>query len=175
MYDVNTGAAKGESVRFTVCGADGKALSESVETVYKVPVASEVVIHGLDNADFDYSVLTGGADNTAYTAEVNGLSGYGAWALQNVSEEYTYTDVNGEKYKCRFTKAWKAGKGTETNRSLYFTPKSECKVTAVFKGGDAARSMKIAQNRSVLTKPCIRRKVICHTPIPAISCRTCKP
>ena len=152
VYDVNTGAAEGESVRFTVCAADGKALSESVETVYRVPVASEVVIHGLDNTDYDYSVLTGGADNTAYTAEVNGLSGYGAWALQKVSEEYTYTDVNGEKYECKFTKAWKAGKGTETNRSLYFTPKSECKVTAVFKGGDAARSMKIAQNGTVLTE-----------------------
>ena len=145
-FEIETGAADGETVRFTVCDADGKLLSEAFEKVYTNPVDSEIVVYSLNSTEYDYTVLTGGTDGTEYSDTVNGLSGYGAWVLASKSGKYTYTDVNEKTYEYSFTKAWQAGTGKQTKRSLYFTPKAACKVTAVFLGGEAARSMTIYQS-----------------------------
>ncbi|MGN0149736.1 MAG: glycoside hydrolase family 3 C-terminal domain-containing protein [Clostridia bacterium] len=145
-YEITTGASDGETVRLTVRDNDGKALSEYVDKVYNTPVDSEIVVYSLDGTDYDYSVLTGGTDGTVYTDTVNGLSGYGGWTLVSKSDKYTYSDVNEKTYEYSFTKAWQAGAGSQTKRSLFFTPKSPCKVTAVFLGGEAARSMTVYQD-----------------------------
>ncbi len=144
-YEIEAGAQNGETVNITVCDADGNALSEAVEKVYLTPVDSEIVVYTLDSTEYDYSVLTGGEDGVAYTDTVNGLSGYGAWATDK-GTTYTYLDVNEKEYNYTFTKSWKAGTGNKTKRSLYFTPKAPCKVTAVFQGSEAARSMNIYQS-----------------------------
>ena len=104
--------------------------------------------------DYDYTVLTGGSDNTAYEQTVNGLSGYGSWAVASKSTKYTYSDVNEKTYDYSFTKAWQAGGGSTTNRCLYFTPKAPCRVTALFNGGEAIRSMTIYQSEdNNITQP----------------------
>ncbi len=145
-FEIATGATDGETVRLTVCDANNNPLSESVEKVYVTPADSEIVVYSLDSKDFDYTPLTNGTDKVAYTDTINGLSGYGKWAVASKSGKYTYTDVNDKTYEYSFTKAWQAGAGGQSNRNLYFTPKAPCKVTAVFLGGDAARSMTIYQS-----------------------------
>lgn len=145
-FEIATGAADGETVKLTVCDANNYPLSESFEKVYVTPADSEIVVYSLDSKEFDYSVLTGGTDGTAYTRIVNGLSGYGAWVVAKKNAAYTYSDVNEKTYDYSFTQAWQAGSGGTTKRSLFFTPKAPCKVTAVFLGGDAARSMTIYQS-----------------------------
>ncbi len=148
-YELETGANPGETVKLTIRDESGKDLSESVEKVYKVPVDSEIVVYTLNSKEYDYSVLSGGTDGEAYTNTVNGLSGYAAWVIKNGSAPYTYLDVNEKAYEYNFTQAWQAGSGKETKRSLYFTPKSECKVTAVFNGAEG-RDMYISQNGTKL-------------------------
>ncbi len=145
-FEIATGALDGETVRFTVCDADNNALSEPFEKAYTTPVDSEIVVYSLDSKEYDYTVLTGGTDGTAFTDTVNGLSGYGGWVLASKSGQYTYSDVNEKTYDYSFTKAWQAGAGSTTKRSLYFTPKAPCKVTAVFLGGEASRSMTVYQS-----------------------------
>ena len=145
-FEIATTAVDGETVRLTVRDADNNDLSESVEKVYTTPVDSEIVVYSLNSTDFDYTPLTGGTDGTAYTDTINGLSGYGAWVLADKEGAYTYTDVNEKTYNYSFTKAWQAGAGSQTKRSLYFTPKAPCKVTAVFLGGEAVRSMTVYQS-----------------------------
>ena len=153
-FEIETGALDGETVRFTVCDTDNNPLSESFEKVYTTPVDSEIVVYSLDSTDFDYTPLTGGTDGTAFTDTVNGLSGYGGWVLASKSGTYTYTDVNEKTYDYSFTKAWQAGAGSTTKRSLYFTPKAPCRVTAVFLGGDASRSMTVYQSdENTFTQP----------------------
>lgn len=142
-YEITTKAAEGESVRLTVRNAEGKDLSEVFEKIYKVPVDSEIVVYTLNSKD--YRVLSGGTDGEAYSANVNGLSGYGSWKVVDSPETYTYYDVNEKSYEYSFTQAWQAGSGGETKRSLYFTPKSECRVTVVFNGAQD-RDMYISQN-----------------------------
>lgn len=144
-YEIETTAQNGETVKITVCDANGNSLSETVEKVYLTPVDSEIVVYSLDSTEYDYSVLTGGTDGVAYENTVNGLSGYGAWSTDK-GTTYTYLDVNEKAYNYTFTKSWKAGTGSKTKRSLYFTPKAPCRVTAVFQGGEAARSMNIYQS-----------------------------
>ncbi len=145
-YEINTGAADGETVRYTVVDGGGTNRSESFTAVYTTPVPSKIVAYYLENPYYDYSVLTGGTDNTAYTATVNGLSGYGSWTDSTVSKaDYTYVDVNDNEYNYSFTHSWAAGSGSTTKRCLYFTPEAPCKVTAVFYGSEAARSMTIKQ------------------------------
>lgn len=145
-FEIATGAADGETVRLTVCGADNKPISESFKKVYNTPADSEIVVYSLESKDFDYTKLTGGTDGTEYADKVNGLGGYGSWVLASKSGKYTYTDVNEKTYDYTFKKAWQAGTGSQTKRSLYFTPKAPCKVTAVFLGGEAARSMTVYQS-----------------------------
>lgn len=153
-YEIATGAAEGETVSLVVSDASGNPLSQTVEQVWKAPVDSEIVVYSLDSTGFDYSVLTGGTDKNAYDKTVNGLSGYGAWIVANQKTNYTYSDVNEKTYDFSFTKAWQAGAGSTTNRCLYFTPKAPCKVTALFQGGEAARSMTIYQSDDVMiTQP----------------------
>ncbi|MGN1116970.1 MAG: fibronectin type III-like domain-contianing protein, partial [Candidatus Ornithomonoglobus sp.] len=145
-YEINTGALDGETVRYTVVDSDGTARSASFAAVYNTPVPSKIVAYYLESPDYDYTVLTGGTDKTAYTATVNGLSGYGSWNNSTASKaDYTYVDVNDNEYNYSFTHSWAAGSGSTTNRCLYFTPIAPCKVTAVFYGSEAARSMTIKQ------------------------------
>ncbi|MGN0164012.1 MAG: pectinesterase family protein, partial [Candidatus Ornithomonoglobus sp.] len=115
----------------------------------EAPAQAEIVAYYLDSKDYDYTVLTGGENNTPYTDTVNGLSGYGAFTKQNSSAKYTYTDVSGKTYDYSFTMAWQAGLGGTTNRCLYFTPKSKCKVTVAY-GAETGRPVKIAQNGTEL-------------------------
>lgn len=148
-YEIASGAAQGDTVKLTIRDLAGNDLSESVKTVYKEPVDSEFVVYMLDSNEYNYSDLTGGNDGEAYNVSVNGLSGYGGWVLKNSSSSYTYTDVNEKTYEYSFTKSWQAGTGNETKRSLYFTPKSKCRVTAVFNGAKG-RDMYISQNGTKL-------------------------
>ena len=145
-FEIATGAADGETVKLTICDADNNPLSETFEKVYATPADSEIVVYSFNSTDYDYTLLTGGTDKTAYADTVNGLSGYGNWTLASKKGQYTYTDVNEKTYDYSFTQAWQAGAGSKTNRCLYFTPKSPCRVTAVFLGGDAARSMTVYQS-----------------------------
>ncbi|MDO5396444.1 MAG: glycoside hydrolase family 3 C-terminal domain-containing protein [bacterium] len=145
-FSVATGAADGEKVRYTVENSDGKALSESYEFVYNVPIPSKIVTYYLESPDYDYSQLTGGTDGIKYDKTVNGLSGYGSWKLDTKSKgSYTYVDTNDNEYSYDFTKSWSAGSGGKEKRSLYFTPLGEGKVTAVFYGSESIRSMTIQQ------------------------------
>lgn len=144
-YEIATGASEGENVRLTVCDENKNSLSESVEKLYREPVDSKIVVYSLDSTDYDYSVLSGGTDEVPYTDTVNGLSGYGSWSIKENSASYTYTDVNEKTYDYKFTKTWNAGQGSETKRSLYFTPESACKVTVLF-NGNVGRDMYISQN-----------------------------
>ncbi len=141
-YEIETGAANGETVLISVCDSE-RTLSEIVTKQYLTPVDSEIVVYSLN--DSAYEVLTGGTDEVAYTDTVNGLSGYGAWDIKG-GASYTYLDVNEKEYKYTFAKSWQAGSGNTTKRSLYFTPKAPCKVTAVFQGSAAERSMNIYQS-----------------------------
>lgn len=153
-YELATGAADGDNVSFVVTDSAGKALSQTYEQIWTEPVDSEIVVYSLDSKDYDYTVLTGGSDNTAYEQTVNGLSGYGSWAVASKSTKYTYSDVNEKTYDYSFTKAWQAGGGSTTNRCLYFTPKAPCRVTALFNGGEAIRSMTIYQSEdNNITQP----------------------
>ncbi|MGM9937306.1 MAG: beta-glucosidase, partial [Candidatus Ornithomonoglobus sp.] len=145
-YEINTGALDGETVRYTVVDGDGVNRSDSFTAVYNTPVPSKIVAYYLDSTDYDYTVLTGGTDKEAYAATVNGLSGYGSWTNSTASKaDYTYVDINDNEYNYSFTHSWAAGSGSTTNRCLYFTPIAPCKVTAVFYGSEAARSMTIKQ------------------------------
>ena len=110
---------------------------------------TEIVSYYLDSTEYNYTPLTGGENNTKYSATVNGLSGYGAFTYQKVNTiSYTYTDVNGIAHPYSFSYSWRAGAGSKTNRCLYFTPKSSCKVTAVFYGSAEERS--IRSSRAVM-------------------------
>lgn len=152
-YEIETGAVKGETVRLTVKSGAGNPLSETVSVVWRAPAESEVIVYSLDSTDFDYSPLTGGEENRQYADTVNGLSGYGVWTLDTGSSSkgsYTYTDINGKTYDYAFTKSWKAGRGGETGSNLFFTPKSACKITAVFSGGNG-RIMHIRQGSTDIT------------------------
>lgn len=150
-YRINTGASDNISVELTVNDAEGMPLSETVTQVYITPVPSTIVVYSLDSEDHDYTVLTGGADREPYGVTVNGLSGYGSWTLENASSApYTYTDVNGNKYTYSFDHAWKAGSGGTSNRSLFFTPAGEGKVTVLFNGA-VGRDMYIEQNGNRVT------------------------
>lgn len=153
-YEVSTGATEGETVRIVVQDKDGNALSQVHDNVWKAPVDSEIVVYTMGSKDFDYTVLSGGTDGEQYTATVNGLSGYGSWAAKSASEKFTYLDVNEKEYSYTFTKSWQAGAGSTTKRCLFFTPTKPCRVTAVFNGGEAARSMTIYQSDDVsVTQP----------------------
>ena len=145
-YEIETGAVSGDIVKFAIYDANGKQLSDSYKKIYKTPKDSEIVVYNLENKEFDYTKLTGGTDGTVYADTVNGLCGYGSWTLASKKGTYTYTDANDKTYEYSFNKAWQAGSGSTTKRSLYFTPKAPCKVTAVFLGGDAARSMTVYQS-----------------------------
>lgn len=151
-FSIATGAADGENVRYTVETADGKALSESYESVYNVPIPSKIVVYSLESPDYDYSPLTGGEDKVAYTQTINGLSGYGSWNLDTRSKgSYTYVDTNDNEYNYEFSKSWSAGAGNTGRRCLYFTPLGAGKVTAVFYGSESQRSMTIQQgNKSAV-------------------------
>lgn len=148
-YDIASKASNGENITVTVYSKDGNALSEPFTSVYRTPVDSEIIVYSLDSTDYDYSVLTGGTDSTPFGTTVNGLSGYGSWTMKKASSAYTYTDINDKEYEYSFTNAWQAGKGSETNRNLYFTPKSSCRVTVLFNGA-VGRDMYISQNGSVI-------------------------
>lgn len=114
---------------------------------------TEIVAYYLESKEYDYTVLTGGENNTKYSSTVNGLSGYGAFTYQKVdTASYTYTDVNGIAHPYSLSYSWRAGAGSKTNRCLYFTPKSPCKVTAVFYGSEEIRSMKIEQSGNIYTQ-----------------------
>lgn len=153
-FEISTGAAEGETVRLLVTDAAGNSLSEVYNQVWHEPVDSEIVVYTLNSTEYDYTVLSGGTDNTQYADTVNGLSGYGSWTAVDRSADYTYSDVNEKTYDYTFTKAWQAGGGSTTNRCLYFTPKSPCKVTAVFNGGEPMRSMTIYQSDdNMITQP----------------------
>ena len=153
-YEISAGAAEGETVSLVVTDASGKAISQTVDQVWYAPVDSEIVVYSPNSKDYDYSVLTGGSDGVAYTDTVNGLSGYGSWVNANSSASYVYSDVNEKTYSYAFTKAWQAGAGSTSKRCLYFTPKAPCKVTALFTGGEAVRSMTIYQSAdNQITQP----------------------
>lgn len=155
-YEIEAGAADGDKVRLYVWNSleSMKPLAQPKDITYQTPVDSEIVVYSLNSTDFDYTPLTGGTDGTAYTDTINGLSGYGAWVLADKEGAYTYTDVNEKTYDYSFTKAWQAGAGSRTKRSLYFTPKAPCKVTAVFLGGEASRSMTVYQSAdNAFTQP----------------------
>ena len=143
-YSIKTGAADGETVRYTVYSADGKALSESLENVYNEPIPSKINAYYLESSDYDYTKLSGGTDGDKYDT-VNGLTGYGAWTVKGSKADYTYVDKNDNEYSYSFTKAWTAGAGGKTKRSFTFVPEGEGKVTAVFYGSESQRSMKIEQ------------------------------
>ncbi|MCH5212445.1 MAG: glycoside hydrolase family 3 C-terminal domain-containing protein, partial [Oscillospiraceae bacterium] len=147
-YVLELGAADGDAVTIVVKDAE-RNLSEVYDHTYNTPVDSEIVVYSLNSTDPDYSVLTGTADKEPIGTTVNGMTGYGKWTIVNSKADYTYSDVNEKTYSYSFTRAWQAGSGSTTNRSLYFTPKSECKVTAVFLGSEPARSMKMWQSNTV--------------------------
>lgn len=154
-YEIDTGASDGDKVNIFIWNSlsDIKPLAQKVEKTYKTPVDSEIVVYSLDSKDFDYTKLTSAADapDGQPYGTVNGLSGYST--LQNASSscEYTYTDVNEKTYNYKFTKSWKGGAGSETQRCLYFTPKAPCKVTVLFDGGEK-REQYIVQNGEKLAK-----------------------
>lgn len=153
-FEIATGATEGQTVSLVVTDADGAPLSEVYEQVWHEPVDSEIVVYTLNSTEYDYTVLSGGSDTTQYADTVNGLSGYGSWAVVDRSVDYTYSDVNEKTYDYTFTKAWQAGGGSTTNRCFYFTPKSPCKVTVLFNGGEAMRSMTIYQSDdNMITQP----------------------
>lgn len=153
-YEIAAGASDGDKVKLFIWNSlDGlKPFAESVETVYKTPVESEIVVYTLDDTKFDYAAqtATGASDGTQFAYELNGLNGYGGWTIVNKEYSYTYTDTNEKTYDYTFKKTWQAGTGGQTKRSLYFTPKSACKVTVVFSGA-SGRDMYIEQNGNKLT------------------------
>lgn len=153
-FEIATGATEGQTVSLVVTDADGAPLSEVYEQVWHEPVDSEIVVYTLNSTEYDYSPLTGGADREAFTTTVNGLSGYGNWDVVDADVSFTYQDVNEKEYDYTFTQAWQAGSGGTTRRNLYFTPKAPCKVTVLFSGGDASRSMTIYQSDdNMITQP----------------------
>lgn len=153
-YDViGLGAAEGDTIKLCVINNDTekKVLSNTVEYTYSEPIPSEIEVISLDSKytkGNDYSKLpVTTADNTPFGTEVNGVSGYGSWAIANSTANYTYKDINENEYNYEFTKAWRAGTGSTTNRNFYFTPKKvPCKVSAVFIGSEESRSMHIYQS-----------------------------
>ncbi len=156
-YDVNgLKASDGDTLRIYVINnmSEKKHLSETAEHTYAEPVPSEIEIITLnkDYTNFDYSQLTSGtnADSTPLDTTVNGVSGFGSWKVVDSTAKYTYKDINETEYSYEFTQAWQAGVGNTTNRNFYFTPKKvPCKVSAVFQGSAADRSMKIWQSEDV--------------------------
>ena len=148
-YLINAGASNGDVLTLTVRDSN-KTLSEDIEHTYRIPAESEVIAYYLDSPDYDYTVFTGGEDGVKYSAEVNGLSGYGAWVLKGKKSSYTYTDVNDKSYTYSFTNTWQGGRGNTTSKNLFFTPKSEGKVTVVFNGA-VGRDMYIYQNGKTVT------------------------
>lgn len=143
-YSLNTGAKDGENIRYTVIDENGKALSEVLDTVYNEPLPSKINAYYLDNGEYDYTKLSSGTDGEKYE-EVNGLSGYGAWIIKERKIGFKYTDKNDNEYHYSFVRAWTAGQGERNKRSFAFMPEGEGKVTAVFYGSEAPRSMTVEQ------------------------------
>ena len=157
-YDISgLNASDGDMLKIYVINntSEKKHLSETAEHTYAEPVPSEIEVISLNSAytgGNDYSKLTSGtnADSTPLDSTVNGVSGFGSWKVVDSTAKYTYKDINEIEYNYEFTQAWQAGGGNTTNRNFYFTPKKvPCKVSAVFQGSEAARSMKIWQSDDV--------------------------
>lgn len=158
-YNVALGASDGSRIKLFIWDSPQSMipLAEPVEHTYSTPVESEIEVITLNKAytSFDYSQLTSGAnaDSTPLASTVNGVSGFGSWKVVDSTAKYTYKDINETEYNYEFTQAWQAGGGSTTNRNFYFTPKKvPCKVSAVFQGSEAARSMKIWQSEDVNTE-----------------------
>lgn len=141
-FEITTGAAEGETVRLVVQDAGGRALSQPTDVVWKAPVPSTMVLYSVGDSKY--------ASIDAYTY-ADGLSSTGGWAsIDNKSGTYTYMDVNEEVHEYKFTKGLKGGAPKNGDKTLYFTPTSNCRVTAVFMAG-TDRNMNIKYDDKVVT------------------------
>lgn len=150
-FEIITGAAEGETVRLVVQDAGGKALSQPTDVVWKAPVPSTMVLYSVGDSKY--------ASIDAYTY-ADGLSSTGGWAsIDNKSGTYTYMDVNEEVHEYKFTKGLKGGAPKDGDKTLYFTPTSNCKVTAVFMAS-TERNMNIKYGDKVVTANGIGDKLL---------------
>ncbi|MGN0162107.1 MAG: pectinesterase family protein, partial [Candidatus Ornithomonoglobus sp.] len=138
--EVTVTALGGGYYTFTMPEADTTVNAEYVENASKLP--DDQAWTSLD-AEL-MAAATATTDGVAF-GPVNGLSGYGGWT--NQASTATYTHTNGVTYN--FTSAFRAGSGSATKRSFYFTPQQACIVTVAYTA-QAGRPVYIYQGGTLL-------------------------
>ncbi len=144
-YSLDGGFAAGEKISLFVWNNidEMKPISDVTSMNYSEP---ELVVYNFSDSKFDgfFGTKNVTPDGQALP-EVDGLSGYSAW-IKAGGNSYKF---QGKDYT--FSRSLQAGSGGDKKRCLYFTPKGECTVTALFDGnGSAGREMYIAQGGTKL-------------------------
>ncbi len=123
---------------------DMKPISDVSSVSYK---EMELVAYNFSDSKYDDFIgVKGGADGILLP-KVDDLEGYSLWVEAGAGTKNF--KFRGKTFN--FSRALQAGSGGTSKRCVFFTPKSACRVTAVFDGnGSAGREMNIEQNGTKL-------------------------
>lgn len=99
-------------------------LDKAVKHVYHEPEVKTLTLYSFDDPAFNS--FFGSSDGTKLTSGT-GMDGIGGWNTEAKDRKYTY---NGTSYT--FKRGLKGGRGSETERCIYFTPDVDGAMTVLF-------------------------------------------